>query len=63
LKAASIKTLSGLVALQESELLKFRNFGKKSLSELTEVVANSGLEFGMNVEYYLREEPKSLILE
>lgn len=63
LKAANIKTLSGLVALQESELLKFRNFGKKSLSELGEVVAISGLEFGMNVEYYLREEPKSLIIE
>lgn len=63
LKAANIKTLSGLVALQESELLKFRNFGKKSLQELGEVVANSGLEFGMNVEYYLREEPKSLIIE
>lgn len=63
LKAANIKNLMGLVALQESELLKFRNFGKKSLQELTEVVANSGLEFGMNVDYYLREEPKSLIIE
>ncbi len=59
LKAANIKNLSELVGLQESELLKFRNFGRKSLAELAEVVTNFGLEFGMNVEYYLREEPKS----
>ncbi len=56
LKAANIKTLSELVSLQESELLKFRNFGKKSLAELGEVVVQFGLEFGMNVEHYLKEE-------
>jgi len=63
LKAANIKTLAELVCLQESELLKFRNFGKKSLSEISEKVAQSGLEFGMNVDHYLREEPKSLIID
>lgn len=57
LKAASIKNLSELVHLQESELLKFRNFGRKSLSELTEVVRQYGLEFGMNVDKILRDEP------
>ncbi len=58
LKAANIKTLGELVQLQESELLKFRNFGRKSLAELSEVVEICGLEFGMNVESYLKEEPK-----
>jgi DNA-directed RNA polymerase subunit alpha len=44
------------VSLQESDLLKFRNFGRKSLSELTEVVYQNGLQFGMDVEPYLRED-------
>ncbi|GAB1372111.1 DNA-directed RNA polymerase subunit alpha [Candidatus Kapaibacterium sp.] len=64
LKAANIKTLSELVQLQESELLKFRNFGRKSLAELTEVVLLNGLEFGMSVEQYLKEDkpaPEALI--
>ena len=58
LKAANIATLAELVQLQESELLKFRNFGRKSLAELSEVVQNFGLEFGMNVDQYLKEETK-----
>jgi len=58
LKAASIKTLADLVSLQESDLLKFRNFGRKSLAELADVVYQNGLQFGMDVEPYLREEPK-----
>lgn len=60
LKAANIKTLAELVQLQESELLKFRNFGRKSLAELAEVVLNNGLEFGMSVEQYMKEEVKPL---
>lgn len=59
LKAANIKTLGELVMLQESELLKFRNFGRKSLAELNEIVDVCGLEFGMNVEHYLKEDPKN----
>ncbi len=57
LKAANIKSLSELVQLQESELLKFRNFGRKSLAELGEVVHQYGLEFGMSVEKYLKPDP------
>lgn len=57
LKAANIKSLAELVSLQEHELLKFRNFGRKSLAELTEVVHLFGLEFGMNIEKFLKEEP------
>ncbi len=56
LKAANIKTLAELVQLQEQELLKFRNFGRKSLAELSEVVHQFGLEFGMSVEKYLKPE-------
>ncbi len=64
LKAANIKTLAELVQLQESELLKFRNFGRKSLAELTEVVLLNGLEFGMSVEQFLKDDkiaPEALI--
>lgn len=63
LKAANIKNMAELVQLAESELLKFRNFGRKSLAELGEVVEQFGLEFGMNVEHYLKEEPKSLLID
>jgi DNA-directed RNA polymerase subunit alpha len=56
LKAANIKNLSELVQLQENELLKFRNFGRKSLTELAEVVHTYGLEFGMSVDQYLKED-------
>jgi len=64
LKAANIRNLAELVSLQEPELLKFRNFGKKSLAELSEVVHHYGLEFGMNVDKYLKEDvvkPSELI--
>jgi len=57
LKAANIKTISDLVRRQEAEMLKFKNFGRKSLAELTQIVQERGLEFGMDVEPYLMEEP------
>ena len=53
LKAAEIKTLGDLVRKDESEMLKFRNFGRKSLSELTEIVELYGLDFGMDVDKYI----------
>jgi len=49
LKAADVETLGELVAYNRNDLLKFRNFGKKSLAELDELVNAKGLEFGMNV--------------
>ena len=52
LKAAEVETLGELVAFNKQDLLKFRNFGKKSLTELEELVRNRGLEFGMNVSKY-----------
>lgn len=56
LKAANIKTLGDLVRKDESEMLKFRNFGRKSLAELMDIVENYGLEFGMDVDKYLNSE-------
>jgi DNA-directed RNA polymerase subunit alpha len=56
LKAANIKNLAELVRRDESEMLRFRNFGRKSLAELMEIVETLGLEFGMDVEQYLKEE-------
>jgi DNA-directed RNA polymerase subunit alpha len=52
LKAADIETLGDLVSYNKNDLLKFRNFGKKSLTELEELVEGKGLQFGMNVAKY-----------
>ena len=52
LKAADVETLGDLVEFNKSDLLKFRNFGKKSLTELDELVENKGLTFGMNLSKY-----------
>ena len=52
LKAADVETLGELVAYNRNDLLKFRNFGKKSLAELDELVNTKGLEFGMNIAKY-----------
>ncbi|MCS7084680.1 MAG: DNA-directed RNA polymerase subunit alpha [Bacteroidia bacterium] len=58
LKAADIRTLGDLVSYNIQDLLKFRNFGKKSLSELEELVASKNLSFGMDVsKYRLDEDP------
>ncbi|MGD8778994.1 MAG: DNA-directed RNA polymerase subunit alpha [Ignavibacteria bacterium] len=59
LKAANIKTLGDLVGKDENEMLKFRNFGRKSLAELVEIVENYGLEFGMDVDKYINENNES----
>jgi DNA-directed RNA polymerase subunit alpha len=56
LKAADIKTLGDLVQLNVSDMAKFRNFGKKSLKELQELVESKGLSFGMDVKHYSLEE-------
>ncbi|NLO52183.1 MAG: DNA-directed RNA polymerase subunit alpha [Bacteroidales bacterium] len=52
LKAADVETLGDLVSFNKNDLLKFRNFGKKSLTELEELVKAKNLEFGMNVSKY-----------
>lgn len=55
LLSGDIHTLGDLVRCNIPELLKFRNFGRKSLSELTEIVEEYGLTFGMDVDKYLNE--------
>lgn len=55
LRAANIKTIADLVRRDESELLKFRNFGRKSLAELSEIIEAEKLHFGMDVSKYLTE--------
>jgi DNA-directed RNA polymerase subunit alpha len=52
LKAAEVDTLGELVAFNKTDLLKFRNFGKKSLTELEELVKAKNLHFGMNLTKY-----------
>lgn len=59
LKAANIKNLADLVKRDESEMLRFRNFGRKSLADLMEIVENLGLEFGMDIDKYLKEETET----
>jgi len=52
LKAADVESLGDLVSYNKNDLLKFRNFGKKSLTELEDLVEAKGLAFGMNVAKY-----------
>ena len=52
LKSAEVETLGELVVYNKTDLLKFRNFGKKSLSELEELLSSLGLSFGMDISKY-----------
>ena len=45
-----------MVRKNEYEMLQFRNFGRKSLADLMDIVENYGLEFGMDVDKYIKEE-------
>ena len=59
LKAANIKILADLVRKDEAEMLKFRNFGRKSLAELMDIVEEMGLDFGMDVDKYIKPEQET----
>jgi DNA-directed RNA polymerase subunit alpha len=52
LKAAEVDTIGDLVRYNRNDLLKFRNFGKKSLTELDDLLASLNLHFGMDVSPY-----------
>jgi DNA-directed RNA polymerase subunit alpha len=52
LKAADVETLGELVSFNKNDLLKFRNFGKKSLTELEDLIESKGLSFGMDISKY-----------
>ena len=56
LKSAEVETLGELVVFNKTDLLKFRNFGKKSLSELEELLASLNLHFGMDITKYKLEK-------
>jgi DNA-directed RNA polymerase subunit alpha len=57
LKSAEIRTLGDLARLEIADMMKFRNFGKKSLTELEQLVSEKGLHFGMDIiKYKLDEE-------
>jgi DNA-directed RNA polymerase subunit alpha len=56
LKSADIKTLGDLAKLEVADMMKFRNFGKKSLTELEQLVAEKNLVFGMDVAKYRLDE-------
>ena len=67
LRAAGISTLKELVSKSEAEMLKFRNFGRKSLNELGEILVSMDLSWGLDVSKYedieIEEEPASLAEE
>ncbi len=56
LRAADIKTLADLVQKSETEMLKYRNFGRKSLTELSQILQEMDLSFGMDIEEYAEVE-------
>ena len=56
LKSAEIRSLGDLVRLEIADMMKFRNFGKKSLTELEQLVSDKGLQFGMDVNKYRLDE-------
>jgi len=56
LKAAEVDTLGDLVSFNKNDLMKFRNFGKKSLAELEQLVAEKNLTFGMDLSKYKLDE-------
>ncbi|HTL48157.1 MAG TPA: DNA-directed RNA polymerase subunit alpha [Verrucomicrobiae bacterium] len=55
LEAANIKTIGDLIQKTEAQMLKYKNFGKKSLSEITAILTGMGLTFGMNIEERLKK--------
>jgi DNA-directed RNA polymerase subunit alpha len=56
LRSANIKIIADLVNKNESEMLHYRNFGRKSLAELGELIEGFGLSFGMDVDKYIKDE-------
>ncbi|MDD3807630.1 MAG: DNA-directed RNA polymerase subunit alpha [Candidatus Marinimicrobia bacterium] len=58
LQAADIKTIADLVSKEENEMLRFKNFGRKSLNELIEKLDELGLRFGMDVSEYIKDASK-----
>lgn len=62
LNSANVRTLGDLVSYNKSELMKFRNFGKKSLTELEEVIIAKELSFGMDISKYDLQSSRSQVI-
>ena len=61
LRAAEIKTIGDLVQKSEPEMLKYRNFGRKSLKEIQDILGEMGLGFGMDISrYYEHKAPATV---
>jgi DNA-directed RNA polymerase subunit alpha len=56
LRNANIKTIADLVRKTESDMLKFRNFGRKSLKEISDILTSMGLHFGLEVDFYMNDK-------
>jgi len=63
LKMANIKTLGDLVRRSEAEMLKYKNFGRKSLREIAEILEGMGLHFGMDITTYMTEAEDKITME
>ena len=59
LESAKIQTIGELVQKSEKDMLDYRNFGKKSLQELKDILEKMGLQFGMDVKPYMEEKKGS----
>ncbi len=57
LRAAEIKSIGDLVQKGEPEMLKYRNFGRKSLKEIQDILGEMGLHFGMDISRYRESHP------
>ena len=56
LRAAEIKTIGDLVQKSEAEMLKYRNFGRKSLKEIQDILGTMGLSFGMDISRFVESQ-------
>jgi DNA-directed RNA polymerase subunit alpha len=63
LRAAGIRTIGELVQKAESAMLKYRNFGRKSLKEISDILDEMGLQFGMDISPYVRRKRPADLLE
>ena len=61
LEAANIKTIGDLVQKSEAQMLKYKNFGKKSLSEIQSILTTMGIALGMNVEERMKKGKKAIV--
>ena len=56
LRAANIQSIQDLVTKSEADMLKYRNFGRKSLNEISTILEEMGLSFGMDISSYIENE-------